>query len=335
MIDKLDIIKPLPEKIICEKTDNYYLGSLSLCGNHGKENGDTVVFTNRDDDENVKLIIVADGVTNSKDGNVASKYVAERLKNIFMGKETIYHNNEENKGIKMYLEHINSTPTLKSVLLGKIRDINMELAEKYAGEAVTTLVFAVIGKKQTLIGSVGDSRIYTVKNRKMKLQTTDHLVWFAYNSSPKITTDQVKYLAGRSYIYKFIGGVPNPGADLNINIDIEGDVFIPHKKLAMPENSYAYMPDMVVLDNDEYDSLFACTDGVHGVVPSPLIEKSINEGNDNEILEEIARLAVNSDPLNPPAELLEAFKGRECALTSTEPGKDDVSMVLFKKYKNS
>lgn len=334
MIDKLEIKKEIRENISSQRTNKYFLATFSMKAQHKEENADAVMVTSHPQDDNVKMIVVADGITNCDAGEAASKYVADSLQKWFTEIKIKSEGEADKYGLGDHLDYINNTSVLKSLLLGKIRDLNLELAEKYNGKAETTLICVVIGLKETLIASVGDSRVYTVKNKKMKLHTTDHLVWFAYNSSPKLTTDQVKYLAGRSYIYKFLGGYPNPALDLGIDINIEDDTFSCHQRTVVGDKSLAYVPDITVIDNDDYDALFACTDGIHGVIPEAQLESAINKDHERQILERIALESICSKPLEPSAELVEAFgEMAKDMLTATKPGSDDISMVLYKKYK--
>lgn len=205
---------------------------------------------------------------------------------------------------KLKPAYINTTATLKSMFWGKMREINKYLLDKYYGQASTTLVCAIVNESETVIANSGDSRGYIINDEGLKQLTADHLVWFKYNDAKSILKDDIRFMIGNSYISHSIGS-----------------------------NKDDYRPDIVTVDNDDYEALLLFTDGITDVVSDAKIKFIYDHNISPVALMKIIDEAINSEPELISKEAKERFKNRDYMINShTKPGKDNATMLLYKKY---
>ena len=184
-----DALQTIEQKLKLVKGNKFLIGYISHIG-HKQTNDDATGFLLHPQKDSLKIFVVADGVSSSKNGSKAASYLKDELLKWFSELSPAY---------------INTMATLKSVFWGKIREINKELIEMYNGLGETTLVCAITGDQETLIASSGDSRGYVISDNTLKQLTADHLVWYQYNDPKSIEKDDLRLLIGNSYISHSIG----------------------------------------------------------------------------------------------------------------------------------
>ncbi len=118
---------------------------------------DAVLLLNHPDNEKFKLIAVADGDSSRIYSEEASNYALKNLLKWFEGLDSKYYNDIE---------------TLKELLINKLNRINYDLSKDIYGKA-TTIAVALVGKSNTLISTVGDSKIYLINGDKIIYETKD------------------------------------------------------------------------------------------------------------------------------------------------------------------
>ena len=118
---------------------------------------DAVLLLNHPDNEKFKLIAVADGDSSRIYSEEASNYALKSLLKWFEGLDSKYYNDIE---------------TLKELLINKLNRINYDLSKDIYGKA-TTIAVALVGKSNTLISTVGDSKIYLINDDKIIYETKD------------------------------------------------------------------------------------------------------------------------------------------------------------------
>ena len=69
-------------------------------------------------------------------------------------------------------KYYNDIETLKELLINKLNRINYDLSKDIYGKA-TTIAVALVGKSNTLISTVGDSKIYLINGDKIIYETKD------------------------------------------------------------------------------------------------------------------------------------------------------------------
>ena len=139
-----------------KKHTEYSLGkTLFATSDRGRKvyQDDSVIILEHPNDENIKLIAVADGVGSSTDGNLASNHVIKKLIEWF-------ENIEEFDIYKIKTD-------LQAMLKYVLKDLRANI------HAATTLSAAIVSENKTLIANIGDSRIYTIRNNRLNQRTKD------------------------------------------------------------------------------------------------------------------------------------------------------------------
>lgn len=188
----MEILQTKNQKMKIVKNKDFIIGHITNVGNNPAHthNDDVVDYISHPLDNNLKMFVVADGVSTGDYGAKAAKYLTDELLNWFTSLDISY---------------INTMPTLKSIFWGKMREINKYLLDTYHKEGSTTLVCAIVGEKETMIANSGDSRGYIISDGQLKQLTADHLMWFKYNDPDSIIKDDIRFMKGNSYISRSIG----------------------------------------------------------------------------------------------------------------------------------
>ena len=131
--------------------------TLSDKGKIRRHNEDSVTAISHPKDNSVKLLAVADGMSEYGNGKEASSYTIEELEKWFN---------------KLSYEEISNSFSLQFGLYKAIEKINKDLYNRY-GEIGTTLTCAVVTHDKTIVISIGDSRCYIMKDTNIKQITSD------------------------------------------------------------------------------------------------------------------------------------------------------------------
>lgn len=124
--------------------------------------------------KNSLLAIVADGVGGANAGNIASKTAVDAIKNCNLDDETAPH-----LALKEAIESANN----------EICDLARRNTD-YRGMATTCSVLMIKGDK-AIIGHVGDSRIYRIRNGKIEMLTEDHTLPMKLFKNGEITRSEL------------------------------------------------------------------------------------------------------------------------------------------------
>jgi len=187
------------------------------------------------------LSVVCDGLGGNRAGDVASKTAVQRIHKYFL----------EN----LQLDHLTK---MKNALT----DANTTLLQmgsesgQYKGMATTAVVVFIAGNT-VYWGHIGDSRIYLLKDGKLKQVTKDHSLVQKMVDNGLITSRQAEKHPHRNIIVKALG----------------------EEKDCQPDCDYFYLQD------DQQFKLLLCTDGLCGVLSFNEIVKILSNG---ENLEEIS-----------------------------------------------
>ena len=119
-------------------------------------------------------------------------------------------------------------------------------AEEYK-EMGTTLVSAIVAQKETVVFSVGDSRCYIVdQNDVLKQVTTDQTYVEMLFESGRITKEEMSSHPQKNLLVNAVGITPDVS------------------------NVEEY-----VIKNEDYKTLFLCSDGLYNMVSDKDIEKTL------------------------------------------------------------
>ena len=209
---------------------------------------DAVIIAEHPKNQNFKLIGVSDGVGGQSQGELASNHVAKKLILWFEGLDTSCFEDIEK---------------LKDEFRAMVYHI-MDDSEALYGAA--TLAVAIVGKEETLIINIGDSRIYTYRKGRLKQQTKDDSeVQELYDEEAIPFKEIMRFHERSNVIYEAI----EPG-------------------------SRRYKPTFTVIKNSDYDRLYAFTDGVTDCLSTEELENIIKKSR-KEATKEIVKKALEND----------------------------------------
>ena len=209
--------------------DYYYLTDVGKVRDH---NEDSVVIVENYNKE--ILLAVADGMGGHNAGEVASSIAITHLGKRF--KEVASVGNKEDA-----INWLQETVSEINVLIYKYTDEHPE-----STGMGTTLVTAILTNNFLLIGNIGDSSGFVIKNKKLHKITTDHTLVNLLVKSGELTEEEAKDHPKKNVLMKALGAITNVEMDI---FDVEKDV----------------------------DGIFLCSDGV-----TNMLEKVINDKADVE-----------------------------------------------------
>ncbi len=208
---------------------HYYLTDPGKVRDH---NEDSVIIINNYSDE--YLMAVADGMGGHKNGEVASSIAVSHLGKNFKSLGTIGSKDEAVNWLKETVSEANA-------LIYKYTEENPESVGMG-----TTLVVAIVTKDYLLIGNIGDSSGYIVKNKQLQKITTDHTLVNLLVKSGELTPEEAKDHPRKNVLMKALGANANVEMDI-FNID----------------------PNV--------DAVFLCSDGLTNMLDDNQIVKVLND----------------------------------------------------------
>ena len=269
------LYQPLEDKELIKKsklikTQKYTMGAITSRGTNKlrKLNQDYSAIAAHPRNENLAFMVIADGKSDSIKSELASQILVEELSSWFT---------------RLSKTYINNPMILEPMLLGELRNLNLRLHQSNNNKGIeTSFALAVKGKKETFIANVGNCRCYTINNDEITMQTTDDLRWYAYNSRSLITPDEVKFLIGKDFLERTIGGQDN--------------------------SKRHFEPFTQIISNKNYDSLILTTHGVTDVLDSTDLKKIVKDKDVEEVLDNIIYDSIYSKPKQTPEKLLNKFE---------------------------
>jgi protein phosphatase len=150
-------------------------------------------------DSNTRYFIVADGVSSSPGGAIASS-VAVNAVSRMLGPQ---------------IGQVQNTAELTSLLGGAIRDANQQIlnisaADKRLAKMATTIVIAAISDRSISVANVGDARAYAVVDGQISLLSHDHSAATDLIRHHLLRKDQLREHPFRNIITRSLGGTRDP-----------------------------------------------------------------------------------------------------------------------------
>ena len=134
-------------------------------GKKRKNQEDAVLLVKDEMQPDFRMLAVADGMGGEEYGEIASDLVVSKLREWFRNLSSEQRNS-----------YYNSVSSLQTSLEKEISKLSLEVFNSVNGLGGTTLVCAVVGKNDTLVVNVGDSRAYIGKNGELKQVTIEDSV---------------------------------------------------------------------------------------------------------------------------------------------------------------
>ncbi len=195
-----------------------------------------------------RLFCVADGMGGHSSGEVASKIAVDEMAGFFdrTGRD-------EDATWPYKLDRTRTYD--ENRLVTGIRLANLRIFERAQVEARykgmgTTIVSILFTKDSTLVGHVGDSRVYMFRDGQLTQVTEDHSLLNDYIKARKLTPEEIAKFPHKNVIVRALGMKDSVQVDVGRHEPRPGDVFL------------------------------LCSDGLSGMVPDPKIAE-ILAGNSN------------------------------------------------------
>jgi len=163
--------------------------------------------------EHSRLFMVCDGVGGQAKGEVASSMVCKGFSNYLL--ENPMENIENNMYLPFALQHVEQQ-------MGDYLEKHPE-----ATGMASTLTFLLISdeEEKALIGWVGDSRVYHIRDGDILFQTKDHSVVQSMVDMGEITEEEAQNHPKRNIITRAINGTRPTRIDQKIITDIKKNDF--------------------------------------------------------------------------------------------------------------
>ena len=269
-------------------------GGLYASSSKGKfrENQeDAVLLVRHPQDEEIKMMAIADGVGGESYGEVASHMAIDEMKRWFESIDT---------------EQIEDMEKLSLLIRQKIDEINWKIKTiKLPGinqPPATTLVCAIIGKEQTIIANIGDSRAYIYKDRQIQQVTNDDTVAVVLESIDIKDEQQKDDLRFDKEAGVLVGG-------LGLNF---GEDFVTYSR-----------PQTQVIDNSTYDVLLLFSDGVTDCLSDDQILAVTKHTKKSELAKKLVQKALNTNTKKRKGLVGEQYKDEILG------GKDNTTAAVY------
>ena len=248
---------------------------------------DAILLIRNEENLDFKMIVVADGMGGKQKGEVASDVIVNKLKDWF---ENLSKEEKE-----CYYKGIDG---LKESLQKKIEtDIQVEVEHKTSYLGGSTLVCAIVGKEDTLIANIGDSRAYIIKSGEIK------------QLSREDTMAQKKLEMGKT---------PNKEAS---RFDEQANELL--QCIGMDRKDLG-SPYFKILSNNEYDMLALFSDGVTDCLSEDNIATICQNSNKKEVAKTIVEKAISHDSVRP-----KEFEDCDYLTPYIQGGKDNTTVAIY------
>lgn len=196
------------------------------------------------------LLAVADGMGGHKDGEVASSIALNHIATRFKEISSVGNKEDAINWIQDIVKEANA-------LIYKYVSMHKE-----SSGMGTTLVLAILSKTFLLIGNIGDSSGYVIKNKKLHKVTVDHTLVNLLVKSGELSEKEAKNHPKKNVLMRALGA----------SVDVEVDIF--NVELGI-------------------DGIFLCSDGLTNMLDDNTIEKILN--SDMTIEEKLDKLVFKAN----------------------------------------
>ena len=197
------------------------------------------------------LMAVADGMGGHKDGEVASSIALNHIATRFKSISSVGNKEDAINWISEIVKEANAL-------------IYKYVAEHKESTGMgTTMVLALLTKDFLLVGNIGDSSGYVIKNKKLHKVTVDHTLVNLLVKSGEITEEDAKNHPKKNVLMRALGASP----------DVEMDIF--NVELGV-------------------DGIFLCSDGLTNMLDDDTIMKVLNN-NEMNIDEKLDKLIFKAN----------------------------------------
>ena len=229
---------------------------LTDAGKIRSHNEDSVIITKNQSGD--YLMAVADGMGGHSAGEVASSIVITHLSKCF---NESFCNMEKSKAVDWIRE-----------MATEVNDLIFSYAKEHVESKGmgTTLVLAIITKEYVLIGNIGDSSGFVMKDSKLQKVTYDHTLVNLLIKAGELTAEEAKNHPKKNVLMKALGA--NNPIDIDI-FDCDMDI----SSVLLCSDGLTTM-----LDNEQIEKVLLGEQEIEDKVIK-LIRKSNNRGGTDNI----------------------------------------------------
>ena len=157
------------------------------------------------------LMAVADGMGGHKDGEVASSIALNHIATRFKSISSVGNKEDAINWIGEIVKEANAL-------------IYKYVAEhKESSGMGTTMVLAILTKEFLLMGNIGDSSGYVIKNKKLHKVTVDHTLVNLLVKSGELSEEAAKNHPKKNVLMRALGASPDVEMDIfNVELGVDG-----------------------------------------------------------------------------------------------------------------
>ncbi|TVR02563.1 MAG: Stp1/IreP family PP2C-type Ser/Thr phosphatase [Deltaproteobacteria bacterium] len=193
------------------------------------------------------LFLVADGMGGHSAGEVASLMAVESVAEFF--KDTAEDQDvtwpfKQDKGLSWEENRLSTGVKLANLRIHESAASNSE--RRGMG---TTLVCTYFSRKNVIIGHVGDSRVYRIRDRKIEMLTEDHSLLNDYLKMKELTQEEIDNFPHKNVIVRALG--------MKESVQVD-----------------------VITDSPRIDDIYLlCSDGLSGMIEDPEVLQCVLDAN--------------------------------------------------------
>jgi protein phosphatase len=174
-------------------------------------------------DGTIGLVILADGMGGYKAGEVASEMAVLSITAELKEAMVTHRPSQVGQVLDQQAE--------AQLILGAVKNANeviynVSQTQSQCAGMGTTLVVGLFTNNKLLVGHIGDSRMYRLRNQVLSQITTDHSLLQEQIKAGLITAEQAKYSTNKNLVTRALGIDPEVELELN-EYDVEmGDIYL-------------------------------------------------------------------------------------------------------------
>jgi serine/threonine protein phosphatase PrpC len=174
-------------------------------------------------DASLGLVVLADGMGGYKAGEVASEIavltISAELKEAML-------NHQGGKQESLFGIQAESHLVINAVKYANDAIYHASVTQPQCAGMGTTLVVGLFINNKLLVGHVGDSRMYRLRDQTLTQITEDHSVLQEQIKSGLITLEQAKYSTNKNLVTRALGIDPEVELELNEYDVLVGDIYL-------------------------------------------------------------------------------------------------------------
>jgi protein phosphatase len=171
-----------------------------------------------------RLALVADGMGGHASGEIASQMAVETVVDFFKNTHDDYELTWPFKLDRGYRYDINRLIT--GIKLANVKIFEAAQREPHYRGMGTTIVATLFLDDQVLIGHVGDSRVYRVRDGEIQQITEDHSLLNDYIKMKKLTAEEIANFPHKNVIVRALGMKETVQVDVHNETPRIGDTYV-------------------------------------------------------------------------------------------------------------